>query len=145
MGGGLFQYWMVFDQLWRNTTRGGTMGMPLEINSSVRKSKKENQECTSGDYWFICVISDWFFCFIPKMDHCAPILEAIKNPDKLWDDQTSQLFEIQMLNCLLFRWLRFWGVQYLDPYSVTFWEARFHNVMSSASGSEGPWFFSEKD
>ena len=31
---------------------GGTMGMPLEINSSVWKSKKENQECTSGDYWW---------------------------------------------------------------------------------------------
>ena len=30
------------------------MGMPLEINSSVRKSKKENQECTSGDYYKIC-------------------------------------------------------------------------------------------
>ena len=26
------------------------MGMPLEINSFVWKSKKENQECTSGDY-----------------------------------------------------------------------------------------------
>ena len=42
---------MVFDHLWRNTTRGGTMGMPLEINSFVWKSKKENQECTSGDYY----------------------------------------------------------------------------------------------
>ena len=29
---------------------GGTMGMPLEIYSTVRKSKRENQECTSGDY-----------------------------------------------------------------------------------------------
>ena len=27
------------------------MGMPLEIYSSVWKSKKENQECTSGDYY----------------------------------------------------------------------------------------------
>ena len=26
------------------------MGMPLEINSSVGKGTKENQECTSGDY-----------------------------------------------------------------------------------------------
>ena len=27
------------------------MWMPLEINSSVWKGMKENQECTSGDYW----------------------------------------------------------------------------------------------
>ena len=33
------------------------MGMPLEINSSVRKSKKENQECTSGDYLLKCCLS----------------------------------------------------------------------------------------
>ena len=26
------------------------MGMPLETYSSVRKSIKENQDCTSGDY-----------------------------------------------------------------------------------------------
>ena len=34
-----------------NTTRGGTMGMPLEINSSVKKRAQNREKTTSGDYY----------------------------------------------------------------------------------------------
>ena len=48
--------WMIFDYVWRNTKGGGYNMNTLEINSSVWKGMKENQECTSGDYFLESIV-----------------------------------------------------------------------------------------